>query len=67
MHNIVTKEARIFFIDPVKEYVKNIYQTVRMIEEVYNSPVCKTIVKNFLNSLRVNAMYPKDIQEIVSD
>lgn len=51
MHILLSKDAKIYYLAETETYAQTLQQAVEMINREYNSPVCQTRVKNYLNYL----------------
>lgn len=54
LHNILSKDVRKFYLDWVAHFVTKFRQAIDTINQEYNSSVCQTCLKKFLNDLRVS-------------
>lgn len=59
IHNLLSKDAKRFYLERVATYAQTFQQAVDMVNQEYNSPVRQTRVKNYLNSLRVSEFVKK--------
>lgn len=52
-HNVLSKDALLFYLDSLQPYTTTFQQAVEMINRDYRSPVFQNRFKNYLTSLRV--------------
>lgn len=62
MHNLLSKDAKRYYLERVDPYAQTFQQAVGMINQEYNSIVRQTRVNNFLNSLRLSDFLAKGIE-----
>ena len=63
MHNILSGDAKRYYLDRIDGYATSFQQAVELIEREYNSPVRQARVKNYLNQLRLNTIEAEGMEE----
>ena len=62
LHNLLSGDAKRFYLDVVDGYASGFQQAVDMVEGEYNSIVRQTRVKNYLNTLRLSQYESEGIE-----
>lgn len=63
MHNLLSGDAKRFYLDRVDGYATSYQQAIDLIENEYNSPVRQARVKNYVKTLRISTFTREDLDE----
>lgn len=63
MHNILSGDAKRFYLDRVDGYATSFQQAIDLVEKEYNSAVRQARVKNYLNHLRISTLESEGLDE----
>ena len=62
LHNLLSGDAKRFYLDVVDGYASGFQQIVEMVQGEYNSTVRHIRVKNYLNKLRLTQFEPEGME-----